>query len=275
MLPMFPRRPILLGGLIAPVLWSALVHTFIEVIDPLLNRQIDWVWFVLSQVGFGIVAGINSVPNRSAYELAASSLCSPRGARGTGSRRREEWRQGPVMNCANPRSAVAIIVLSWASPATVHPVALQQTQPLSRPIKCDLQCALQAELCRMSRLGRQRRSSHRVGQSRFSLNCRRHRHSPHRRTWSYPALRCPPLRRLQVACSRQTDRCPVRGIRTWAKPDNSAGYDSATLYSRGPWRSATRRRCLSNLLLLLSWSGRPRREEGQLDCRRLLPRSGE
>jgi len=58
MLPMFPRRPILLGGLIAPVLWSALVHTFIEVIDPLLNRQIDWVWFVLSQVGFGIVAGV-------------------------------------------------------------------------------------------------------------------------------------------------------------------------------------------------------------------------
>src|SRR5882762_3247282 len=57
-LPMFPRRPILLGGLIAPVLWSALVHTFIEVIDPLLNRQIDWVWFVLSQVGFGIVAGV-------------------------------------------------------------------------------------------------------------------------------------------------------------------------------------------------------------------------
>src|SRR5467141_40427 len=57
-LPMFPRRPILLGGLIAPVLWSALVHTFIEVIDPLLNRQIDWIWFALSQVGFGIVAGV-------------------------------------------------------------------------------------------------------------------------------------------------------------------------------------------------------------------------
>jgi len=58
MLPMFPRRPILLGGLIAPVLWSALIHTLVEVIDPLLNWQIDWVWFVLSQVGFGIVAGV-------------------------------------------------------------------------------------------------------------------------------------------------------------------------------------------------------------------------
>jgi hypothetical protein len=58
MLPMFPRRPILLGGLIAPVLWSGLVHSFVEFIDPLLTQQIDWVWFVLSQVGFGVVAGI-------------------------------------------------------------------------------------------------------------------------------------------------------------------------------------------------------------------------
>src|SRR5713101_10196179 len=58
MLPIFPRRPILLGGLIAPVLWSGLVHTLVEFIDPLLNHRIDWVWFVLSQVGFGIVAGV-------------------------------------------------------------------------------------------------------------------------------------------------------------------------------------------------------------------------
>ena len=58
MLPMFPRRPILLGGLIAPVLWSGLVHSFVELMDPLLNQRIDWLWFVLSQIGFGIVAGI-------------------------------------------------------------------------------------------------------------------------------------------------------------------------------------------------------------------------
>jgi hypothetical protein len=58
MLPMLPRRPILLGGLIAPILWSGLVHSFIGLIDPTLNQQIDWLWFVLSQVGFGIVAGV-------------------------------------------------------------------------------------------------------------------------------------------------------------------------------------------------------------------------
>jgi len=57
-LPMLPRHPILLGGLVAPILWSGLIHSFVELIDPQLNQQIDWLWFVLSQVGFGIVAGI-------------------------------------------------------------------------------------------------------------------------------------------------------------------------------------------------------------------------
>ena len=58
MLPMFPRRPILLGGVIAPVLWTGLIHSVLEVLDPVLNRRIDWLWFVISQIGFGIVAGI-------------------------------------------------------------------------------------------------------------------------------------------------------------------------------------------------------------------------
>jgi hypothetical protein len=57
-LPMFPRRPILFGGVIAPILWSALIHSMLEALDPTLKQRIDWVWFVLSQIGFGIVAGI-------------------------------------------------------------------------------------------------------------------------------------------------------------------------------------------------------------------------
>jgi flagellar biosynthesis protein FliR len=27
-------------------------------VNPVLNQRIDWLWFVFSQVGFGIVAGI-------------------------------------------------------------------------------------------------------------------------------------------------------------------------------------------------------------------------
>lgn len=58
MLPMFPRRPILLGGLIAPIVWSGLLYTTLDIINPVMNQRINWFWFVLSQVGFGIVAGL-------------------------------------------------------------------------------------------------------------------------------------------------------------------------------------------------------------------------
>jgi hypothetical protein len=57
-LPMFPRRPILLGGIIAPILWSGLLHSVLEFLNPTLNHRIDWPWFVASQMAFGIVAGI-------------------------------------------------------------------------------------------------------------------------------------------------------------------------------------------------------------------------
>jgi hypothetical protein len=56
-LPMFPRRPILLGGLIVPVLWSGMLHPTLNLLNPLLASRIDWFWFVASQVAFGVVAG--------------------------------------------------------------------------------------------------------------------------------------------------------------------------------------------------------------------------
>ena len=58
MLPMFPRRPILLGGVIAPILWTGLLHSILDLLNPLLNAHIDWPWFVASQFAFGIVAGL-------------------------------------------------------------------------------------------------------------------------------------------------------------------------------------------------------------------------
>jgi hypothetical protein len=58
MLPMFPRRPILLGGFIAPALWSGLLYTILGLLNPLLASRIDWPWFIASQVAFGVVAGL-------------------------------------------------------------------------------------------------------------------------------------------------------------------------------------------------------------------------
>jgi hypothetical protein len=58
MLPMFARRPVLLGGLIAPALWSGLLYSILGILNPLLENHIDWFWFVVSQMAFGIVAGM-------------------------------------------------------------------------------------------------------------------------------------------------------------------------------------------------------------------------
>jgi hypothetical protein len=58
MLPMFPRRPILLGGVIAPILWSGLLHSALQLLNPTLSDRINWAWFLVTQMGFGIVAGV-------------------------------------------------------------------------------------------------------------------------------------------------------------------------------------------------------------------------
>jgi hypothetical protein len=57
MLPMFPRKPILTAGFVAPFLWTGIIYTALGVISPILNARIDWLWFVLSQIAFGLVCG--------------------------------------------------------------------------------------------------------------------------------------------------------------------------------------------------------------------------
>src|SRR5262249_15781401 len=58
MLPMFARRPILLGGVIGPVLWSGLLYSILSLLNPMLESHIDWFWFIASQAAFGVVAGL-------------------------------------------------------------------------------------------------------------------------------------------------------------------------------------------------------------------------
>src|SRR6266404_6632138 len=75
MLPMLPRRPVVVGGLIAPVLWSGLLYPILGLLNPLLATHIDWFWFVASQVAFGIVAGLvvvrqESIPTRENVSFA-------------------------------------------------------------------------------------------------------------------------------------------------------------------------------------------------------------
>jgi hypothetical protein len=58
MLPMIPRHPIFLGGVVAPILWSGLLRSILDLINPILRQRVDWWWFIASQFAFGIVAGL-------------------------------------------------------------------------------------------------------------------------------------------------------------------------------------------------------------------------
>ena len=57
LLPVWPKRPILLGGIIAPVLLTGLLHSALGIVNPYLQQRIDWWSFAASQVIFGLVAG--------------------------------------------------------------------------------------------------------------------------------------------------------------------------------------------------------------------------
>ncbi len=76
MLPMFPRHPVLFGGILAPLLWTGLLYSFMGIINPALDARIDWGWFLVSQVTFGVVAGLvvakhSRVPTGQSLPFAA------------------------------------------------------------------------------------------------------------------------------------------------------------------------------------------------------------
>lgn len=56
-LPMFPFKPILTAGFLAPVFWTGILYGTFEAVAPGMNVRIDWLWFIASQIAFGLVAG--------------------------------------------------------------------------------------------------------------------------------------------------------------------------------------------------------------------------
>jgi hypothetical protein len=58
LLPMLPaKRAWFWGGIITPLMWSAVLYPVMGIIDPALADRVDWPWFIGCQIAFGLVGG--------------------------------------------------------------------------------------------------------------------------------------------------------------------------------------------------------------------------
>lgn len=57
LLPIYPKYPILTAGVMVPLLFSGITYSALGIVSPILNERIDWFWFVISQIAFGLVCG--------------------------------------------------------------------------------------------------------------------------------------------------------------------------------------------------------------------------
>ncbi|MBO0861287.1 MAG: hypothetical protein J2P21_22920 [Chloracidobacterium sp.] len=95
LLPMLPsRRHAFLGSIFAPLLWSALVWSTLDIVNPTLNARIDWGWFVTSQVAFGLVAGYIVHHSETVETMQSWPLAARAGLRAPGLWRERQPREG-------------------------------------------------------------------------------------------------------------------------------------------------------------------------------------
>jgi len=93
LLPMLPSRfSAFWGSLAAPLLWTGLISATLKLINPALNARIDWIWFIASQVAYGLVTGYVVAHTKMVETVQTWPLAARAGieARGIRSERRAE-----------------------------------------------------------------------------------------------------------------------------------------------------------------------------------------
>jgi hypothetical protein len=61
LLPTLPQKhhgPILWGGVVLPLLWTEASYGLMSAINPALRMHVDWHWFLISQLVFGVVTAL-------------------------------------------------------------------------------------------------------------------------------------------------------------------------------------------------------------------------
>jgi hypothetical protein len=67
LMPMFPGRPMLWGGVIAPMLWTGATYSFMGVLNPDLHSAVHWPSFIASQFIYGLTVGFVVIRSEKVY----------------------------------------------------------------------------------------------------------------------------------------------------------------------------------------------------------------
>jgi hypothetical protein len=92
MLPMFPKYAPFWAGILMPLFWSGLVATTLNILNPALNGRINWPWFVVCQLGFGLVGGYVIARSTSIKTMQTWSLAERAFLETPGLRREEDHK---------------------------------------------------------------------------------------------------------------------------------------------------------------------------------------
>ena len=201
---MFPRRPILLGGLIAPVLWTGLLYSILGLLNPLLQAHIDWFWFIASQVAFGIVAGFVVVRQSRITTRENLSFALRAGIEAPGTMPPQEWERN-----VRERLALSMCIRGAGDDAALglrHSArpAAQRFGNAGAERGVGLSHAVRGKLRRLPRRGRTGRCRHRACRSGLSGHRGRNGDAQDDCEWRKEP-RCRRSRKAPAECS-QTSR---------------------------------------------------------------------
>ena len=83
LLPMLPARfEWLFGGILSPLMWTAVLYPAFQLINPALAARVDWPWFVLCQISFGLVGGYVVFKSQKVETMQSWSMADRLGVHG-------------------------------------------------------------------------------------------------------------------------------------------------------------------------------------------------
>ena len=90
LLPMLPARlEWLFGGVMTPLIWTALLYPIFDLVNPALAARVDWGWFVICQVAFGLVGGFVVFKSQKVETMQAWPLGQRMGMHAMGERKED------------------------------------------------------------------------------------------------------------------------------------------------------------------------------------------